>query len=296
MDVNPYAVIQSQYPAFSGIMKKIADYVLTDSDQIQSMSVQRLASTLSVAESSIVRFCKLLGFSGFAEFKMKLAKYSAGFSSSVYESVYDLDSAEQITRKIFALNCKTLQKAVELLDFTKVEDGARLIRQAEQIILCGIGMSASIAENFATHLMRIGMMADAVTDPELLLFVANLSCPGTLFIAVSKSGTQSSLVDAFRIARERGARTMCLTCYTGTPLEACSDVCIRHYFPPEELISTRVVQNTLVDCLITAATMDRQSDVIDLLAKNRQAKASLHLRYELPRPEPAPRQDREDPS
>ena len=47
MDVNPYAVIQSQYPAFSGIMKKIADYVLTDSDQIQSMSVQRLASTLS---------------------------------------------------------------------------------------------------------------------------------------------------------------------------------------------------------------------------------------------------------
>lgn len=277
MDRNPYAEIQSRYDALSGVMKKIADYVMEDVDRIQDISIQQLAQQLSIAESSVIRFCKLLGFSGFAEFKMKMAKYGAAYASSIYENLEWPDSAEAVTRQVFQMNCSALQMAAELLDFGRIEAAAALIRDTRKIVVCGVGLAASVADNCAAHMLRIGLPAVSVTDSKLMQFSANLSEPGTLFLAVSKTGNEIALVNAFRLARERGAATVCLTCYVGTPLEACCDVCILHYYPPETLRTTRIVQHTVIDCLITAATIDRKEEVIGALAANLSAEKVLHL-------------------
>lgn len=277
MEVNPYAAIQSLYPSFSKVFKRIADYILEDSNRVLDISIHQMAHELDIAESSIVRFCKIIGFSGFSEAKMMLAKYSSYYSSSIFESLSETDSAESVTRSVFAKNIDTLQKTVDLLDFKKIEAASELIRNARQIVICGIGSSASIADNFAVHLMRIGMPATSITDSELLQISARLSCPDTLFIAVSKTGSNQPIVNAFRITRETGAKTVCLTCYLDTPVEKYCDVCIVHYYPTEALVSTRVVQNTLIDALIINATMYRQQEVVDTLAANRRVVKSLRF-------------------
>lgn len=277
MDRNPYAEIQSHYDSFTDVMKRIADYVLEDVDRIQDISIQQLGQRLGIAESSIFRFCKLLGFSGFSEFKLKLAKYSAGYASSLYESLNSADSVETIVRRVFQLNCTALQRSVETLDFHKINAAAAMIRSAEKIVVCGIGLAASVADNCAAHMLRLGLPASSVTDSKLLQFSARIASPGTLFFAISKTGNEIALVNAFRLARESGAATLCLTCYVGTPIEQYCDVCILHYYPPEALRTTRIIQDTLIDCLITAATIDRQEESIRILTENLTAEKALHL-------------------
>ena len=59
MDKNVYAAIQSQYATLSKVGKRIADYILADPVHITSISIQQMAAELDIAESSIIRFCKI---------------------------------------------------------------------------------------------------------------------------------------------------------------------------------------------------------------------------------------------
>ena len=61
MDKNVYAAIQSQYATFSKVGKRIADHIIADPVHITSISIQQMAAELGIAESSIIRFCKILG-------------------------------------------------------------------------------------------------------------------------------------------------------------------------------------------------------------------------------------------
>ncbi len=275
MDKNPVAAIYMCYPSLPKVPKKIADYILEDTDRLLAISVQQMAQDLDIAESSIVRFCKIIGFSGFSEMKMMLAKYSGQQAPSVYGEGGDADSVESICRNIFLRNIDTMQKALEMLDFERVEAAAALLRDASQIIVCGIGTSANIADGFAVHLTRIGLHAVSATDSELMQISARRAGPETALIAISKSGRSIPVINAFRLARKGGAKTVCLTGYQNTPLEKQSDVCILHYCPVEPLVSTRVVQNTLVDCLCMTATRNDQQKVIENLAANRKVIKSL---------------------
>ncbi len=277
MDLNPHAAIQSRYATLSGVMRKIADYVLEDMERIQDLSIQQLAGRLDIAESSVFRFCRLLGFSGYSEFKIKLAKYSATYANSIYDRLDGEDSVEAITRQVFSMYQEVLNKALESLDFDSLDRAAKQLREAKRIVVCSIGLSASIADNFAAHLLRIGFPVQSITDSELMQFQARQSGPGTLFIAISKTGNEIALVNACRLARESRAQTAALVCYPNTPIEAFCDVCIRHYYPTQALLTTRFVQETLLDCLVIIATSDRPQEVMDILTTNLAAEKVLHV-------------------
>lgn len=276
MEQNPYQVVRSNYPTYSRTFRIIADFILQQPEDLLGGNIHQMALQLHVAESSIVRFSKMLGFSGFRELKLMLAKYSSQQPSTIFEN-FNNDDPEVITRSIFALSIETLQTAVEQLNFQAISDAAALINQSTHIIICGVGSSASIADNFAVHLMRIGMPAVSITDSELLQVAARLSTPDTLLIALSKSGRSTPLVQAFGLAKEQGAKTVCMTGYEQTPLGAHCDVNIVHYCPSAVLKSTRIVQHTIIDCICINATLHRQEEVKSILDENRRVIETLRL-------------------
>ena len=72
--------------------KKVIDGILNiPSSEIIYLSISDLESRLNVAEATLVRFCKKLGYNGFQEFKLHLSQDTAMLSQN------DSDSA---TKKI----------------------------------------------------------------------------------------------------------------------------------------------------------------------------------------------------
>lgn len=72
---NPYQIIRTNQPGYSKVFRTIADYILENPEQVLQANIHQLGRDLDVAESSIVRFCKAIGYSGFSELKIMLAKY-----------------------------------------------------------------------------------------------------------------------------------------------------------------------------------------------------------------------------
>ena len=164
MDKNVYAAIQSQYATFSKVGKRIADHIIADPVHITSISIQQMAAELGIAESSIIRFCKILGCAGFSEMKLLLAKYSPKSVRTIFEDLSETDSIQTISESVFGRNIDTLERALQLLDFQKIEQAVDVLSRAENILILGVGASGTIAEDFYIRLMRIGFRAVSLTD------------------------------------------------------------------------------------------------------------------------------------
>ena len=65
--------IGSEYYTFTAAEKKLADYILSAQDCISRMSISQLASACSVADATVSRFCRRLGYKGYPDFKIAIA-------------------------------------------------------------------------------------------------------------------------------------------------------------------------------------------------------------------------------
>ncbi|MDO5551271.1 MAG: MurR/RpiR family transcriptional regulator, partial [Lachnospiraceae bacterium] len=61
----------------------ILKYVYAHTDDILNMSIHELAKQVSYSSATILRFCKKLGYSGYAEFKYELYKETKRSKSDV---------------------------------------------------------------------------------------------------------------------------------------------------------------------------------------------------------------------
>jgi DNA-binding MurR/RpiR family transcriptional regulator len=279
MKHNPLILMQTQLASFSPVGQKIAKAILEDPERVVDVSIQQLAREISVSEASIVRFCRTLGLEGFSDLKMALLKNAAPTQiPSVFEEIDENDSMEAVARNVFVRNLNTLQIAMQRLDFGAVTAAAELLRNARKIVILGSAASASIAENFYIHLFRVGFPASVETDGEFMQVAAHMADEHTVFIAVSRGGRTKAVVNAFEEARRRGAKTISITANDNTPLARASDIPIIHYAPVQALASTRVVQNTVIDCLYVCATRHRQQEVVDRITENRRLAEFLYIK------------------
>ena len=262
MDKNVYAAIQSQYATFSKVGKRIADYILADPVHITSISIQQMAAELDIAESSIIRFCKIVGCAGFSEVKLLLAKYSPKSVRTIFEDLSETDSISTISESVFSRNIDTLERALQLLDFEKIEQAVGVLSRAENILILGVGASGTIAEDFYIRLMRIGIRAVSLTDSHLMQIQASQCGPDTAVIAISHTGKTREIVSAVRTARECGAPTIGITGYPDTPLKEVSDICLELYSPEQLFVSPRVAQFSLIDTLYVSLAIRRKDSVV----------------------------------
>ena len=68
-----FAAISRRYDTFTRMEQNIADYVLEHGKDVLEMSISTLARECKVVESTIFRFCRTLGVSGYRDFRTALA-------------------------------------------------------------------------------------------------------------------------------------------------------------------------------------------------------------------------------
>ena len=67
--------------------RKLADYVMEAPREVLDLAMTDFATRAGVSQPTIARFCRALGFSGFREFKIRLAQGIAGDVPAVYRDV-----------------------------------------------------------------------------------------------------------------------------------------------------------------------------------------------------------------
>src|SRR4030042_3406665 len=66
--------LRGVYPSLKTALQKVADLVLQQPDMVIYVSVNAVAAAAGVSEATVMRFCRTLGFKGFQDFKICLAR------------------------------------------------------------------------------------------------------------------------------------------------------------------------------------------------------------------------------
>ncbi len=252
-----FHAIKNFYDTLTAAEKKVADYILKNSDQVITMSVAEFAGSASVAQSAIVRCCKSLGFEGYAELKMILAmELSKNKQLNYTPYIYPTDNASTILDKIFSANVKTLHDTAEKLDREILQKVVELLDKAHAIYIYGIGTSAAIVNDFQYRIMQLGYTAFCYTDvPSMKISTLNIQ-KGDVAIGISHSGRTIATIETLKLAKENGAKTVCITSYPGSQITKGADYPIEIFCDeiqyPMEAISARIAHISVIDTIAIA--------------------------------------------
>ncbi|MBE7024986.1 MAG: MurR/RpiR family transcriptional regulator [Ruminococcaceae bacterium] len=268
------SAIKAEYKGLTVKEKQVADFVLQNAEAVVSMPIGILAERAGVVKSVVIRCCKSLGFSGYLELKLSLSRELARneqFEFTPYIS--NKDGPSEILHKIFSANIKTLHDTARGLDRTCLAKLVDLLSCARNIYIYGIGTSAGIVSDFQYRLMQLGHAAFCFTDiASMKVSTLNIQ-PGDVAIGISNSGRTVATVDTLRLARERGAKTACITSYPSSDIIKESDYPLVIFTDeiqyPIEAISARIAHISVLDAIAVSLSAKNYEEAVERAAQTR---------------------------
>lgn len=263
--------IQSMRESLGPAGQRIADFIVQHPHEVVHMSVSDVAEKTGASEGSVVGLCKSLGATGFQQLKIVLAQESVRPVQFIHEDLEPGDNAATVIRKIFQSNVQTILDSQSVLDVRAMERAVRLIKGAKRVEVYGIGSAAPIAEDAHYRMLRIGLDVKAVTDSHLQAISASLTGSDVAVLTISHSGSTHETVTATRLAKEAGARTICITNFGKSPIQAFADVLLftmaRETQFRTEAMTSRLAQLAIIDALIACLALADYDKSVDTLKR-----------------------------
>ncbi len=234
--------------------RKIAEYIFKNTNGSVNLTINELAEKSGSNAATVVRFSRRLGFSGFREFKIRIAQEVAS-TSHIAKDITKDDSCFDIFRKRIDDISVALWNTESVLDPTQLDIAAKSIMCAKRIVIFGLGNSAAIAKDAAHKFLRLGLNAQSSSDNHLQAIIASHLDNETVAIGISHSGKSKDIVDAMQIAKISGAKTICITNYADSPIVDSADICL--FTRSEETnhsvlaMASRIAQLAIFDAIYT---------------------------------------------
>lgn len=279
------STIEAAASTLTPSLARIALVVRENPSVVIDSTINELATECDTSVASVVRFCRAIGFSGYAPLRMALAselgKEAAQFSArGAYGSeISESDTLEEAVSKVASLELLAIEETVARLDFEVLEAAVDAIDRGERVLLYGLGASRFVAEDLSHKLLRVGRNAHMPTDPHEAVAVSALPTAGTVAIGFSHSGSTLETVRFLETARSSGATTIAVTSAKGSPLARAADHALftevrESSFRAGAMVS-RIAQLTLVDCLFLGVAKRRYAETVDALQRTGQATREL---------------------
>ena len=252
---NVFEKINTEYYELTSAEKKVADYAVIHQQRTQFMSISELAEEAGVAEATISRFCRRLGYKGYSAFKLAIANATAGRSELPVreDEVLPADSVQEMARKVYDTDLEAMTQTLELIRPEAIRRAADMVVSASRVLCMGQGGSTILSQECAHLFSTIQMNFTAVIDSHLQAIAASQLTPSDVVIYFSYSGSTKELLKNMRIIRERKARVILITRFPKSPGASFADIVLQCGSREGPLqggsVAARVAQLYLIDVL-----------------------------------------------
>jgi RpiR family transcriptional regulator, carbohydrate utilization regulator len=276
--------VKNQRDALAPAEQRVAELVLKDAESVIAAPIADLATRAGVSQPTVVRFCRSLGYSGFPEFRLALARAMALDSASgvpyVHRDVSPKDKPRDVISKVFHRAAGTLTRVAGALDARAFEGAIAALSGAQRIEFYGLGNSAVVAQDAQYKFFRLGVPAVHYADSHMNILSAPLLKRGDVVVAISASGRTRELCRAAELARDAGARVIALTT-AGSPLARLAHVVLNAEVDEDpdlySPMTSRIAHLAIIDALAVSVALKRGAALARALEKSKQALKTLRF-------------------
>jgi RpiR family carbohydrate utilization transcriptional regulator len=269
--------INGTYAALRTAEQRVADFILKYPEELIHLTVTELAERTQTSESTVVRLCQKIGYKGYQEFKIMLARDLVGPTETVYEQIEPTDSLATLKAKVFQANAQALKDTIEVLSDEELQKAVTAIAGARRVEIYGIGGSGPLAYDAYHKFMKLGIPAVWLCDSDLMAMSSSLLLPGDVAIGISHTGASRDVCDAMELAQKAGATTICVTHRATSPITKVSN--IKLYTAAAETafgsdaMSSRIGQLSIIDTLYVGIALSNYDSALTHVQKTREASA-----------------------
>ena len=267
--------IRAIYTQLSEKEKLIANLILDHPEKFIHSTISGIAEELGLADATVFRFCKRIGFKGYQAMKIAIASEIVSPIKEIHESICEDDDEETITRKVFTANVRTLNDTIQLMDMDQFRLAVSALVKARRIEVYGLGGSGAIAMDAHHKLLRTGKLSTCYTDPHLQIISASQLTEEDVAICISHSGSSRDIIETLEVAKSNGATTLCNTHFAQSPLAKNADITLFTISEEteyrSEALASRLAQLSIIDALYVNISVKLNEQVNATIDKLRKA-------------------------
>lgn len=192
---------------------EIASYILNNKNVVTKLKIQELADILFISKSAIHRFVKKIGFNGFNDLKVSIAKENADLleNNSYINVNYPFqakDNPRQIAFKLLELYEKAIKDTFEYVDLDQIKAVSQLIDSADVIDVYTHAYNSNIAENFQDKMLTIGRSVNCPSSFYNQRLTVLASDQKHVAIILSYSGKATFILPIVKKLYEKGVKVI----------------------------------------------------------------------------------------
>jgi DNA-binding MurR/RpiR family transcriptional regulator len=270
--------LQGAYSGLRAAEQRVADFILKAPDELIYLTVTELAERTHTSESTVVRLCQKIGYKGYQEFKIVLARDLVEETTEIYAAIEPGDDLATVKAKVFQANTQALRDTIEVLDDGELQRAVDALADARRVEIYGVGGSAPLALDAYHKFLKLGLQSIALSDGDLMAMSSSLLGPEDVALGISHTGASRDVTDALGRAKAHGATTVCITHRPSSPITKVSDVVLvtaaQQTAFRSDASSSRIAQLTIVDTLYVGVANKHHERSLEMIQRTREATAS----------------------
>jgi DNA-binding MurR/RpiR family transcriptional regulator len=159
-NIDSYKKIIEIYDTLSKQHKKAADYIIANFDEILTQSITKTADKIGVSKPTLIRFSRLLGFSGYPEFRqnmLSLYKESMAPATRLERYLNDFNKSNSNFSSMVGKEIEYLNKAASSVTDKDILDAVNLIYNADTVYCFAAGPSEAMTNYLSFRLTHFGL-------------------------------------------------------------------------------------------------------------------------------------------
>ena len=265
---NVLELVRAALPDLRKSDAKVAAAILAEPFGVLESTISQMAERAGVSQPTVIRFCVAIGFSGFQEFKLRLAHSLALGRPATHSVILESDSPGGVADKIFDYTLTSLDWARQHLDRDALGRAVAVLSQARSIEFFGFGASGIVAMDGQQKFPLFGVPCRAQSDSHQQIMTASMMQPGDVAVVISNTGSNRQVAEAAQAVRDSGAQLIGIVGAEGIVSALCDVTLIVETLDNTSVYTptiSRIAALVVIDILSTAVAMRRGGDHIERL-------------------------------
>ena len=208
---NPIFRINEKYQDLFTKEKELADIVLEDPNKIMHFTINELAAETGVSVATIVRFCKQIGYKGYSEFKLEIAKSSYSLSEREENNSREDHKDMCLSQELYDGTLEWLNAYAKEIDYESIQKIAGDIYDSNLVLVYGQNETGHLAHLFVEKLKATGKASIYATDRISMKKLSLIDSANAINIFVSNTGSTNVTVESAIEAKRKGNKVVVLT-------------------------------------------------------------------------------------
>jgi|LFRM01.1.fsa_nt_gb DNA-binding MurR/RpiR family transcriptional regulator len=278
-EVSAIYTIKSKYANLSVKEKKIADFILEHPKESVNPSIEELAERIGISESTMVRFARKLGYTGYQRFRIALARETIPSNEQVFE--IGVSELEDPIDTVFKNAQDTLNQTYKTINRAALQQVGKQFSEARNIYLMGLGGSNILALDAYHKLIRTGLNCQYAADFHMQLMLASQSSEDDVALIISHTGSGFDTLAIAEEFRNNNCPIAVLTSNSRSPLAKMAENVLHITTGTSPLVSesfsARIVSLTIIDILYVEVLERMKNMGVENLNKMRNVIAKRRI-------------------